>query len=73
MRLSCEVTLNLTENPETLELMQRTGFTRIFCGLETPEIKALTANKKRQNLLSPILESVRTLNRHGMEISLQDY
>jgi hopanoid C-2 methylase len=69
VRLSCEATLNISSHTEILKLMQEAFFTNIFCGIETPETGALKAIKKGQNLRTPILEAVDTLNRYGMEVA----
>ncbi|HWH71748.1 MAG TPA: DUF4070 domain-containing protein, partial [Candidatus Sulfotelmatobacter sp.] len=69
LRLACEATLNLSAYPQVLELMRQAGFVTVFCGIETPELTALRALKKTQNLRRPILESIQTLNRYGLEVA----
>jgi radical SAM superfamily enzyme YgiQ (UPF0313 family) len=69
LRLACEATLNISGHPQILELMRQAGFITVFCGTETPEPEALRAMKKTQNLRRPILESVQTLNRYGLEVA----
>jgi radical SAM superfamily enzyme YgiQ (UPF0313 family) len=69
LRLACEATLNISIYPHILELMRQAGFITVFCGTETPEPAALRAMKKTQNLRRPILESVQTLNRYGLEVA----
>ncbi len=69
VRLSCEATLNIASHIKILELMREAFFTNVFCGIETPEHGALKFMKKGQNLRAPILESVDTLNRYGMEVA----
>jgi hopanoid C-2 methylase len=69
LRLACEATLNISIYPKILELMRQAGFITVFCGTETPEPEALRAMKKTQNLRRPILESVQTLNRYGLEVA----
>ncbi|HUI21123.1 MAG TPA: B12-binding domain-containing radical SAM protein [Methylocella sp.] len=66
--LSCEATLNIARSPEILKLMREAAFDTIFCGIETPEPEALKAIDKRHNMMVPILDAVRTINRHGMEV-----
>lgn len=68
IRFSCEATLNISTHPKILELMRESLFVTMFCGIETPEPVALRAMKKSQNLRTPILESVKTLNRYGIEV-----
>ncbi len=66
---SCEATLNIAKRPEILELMREALFETVFCGIETPEPVALRAMSKEHNMMVPILEGVRTLNRYGIEVS----
>ena len=69
LRLSCEASLNLSQYPQILERMRQARFVTVFCGIETSEPAALRAMKKAQNLRRPILESVETLNRYGLEVA----
>jgi radical SAM superfamily enzyme YgiQ (UPF0313 family) len=68
LRFACEATLNVAKNERVLALMRDAGFTTVFCGIETPEPKALKFMSKDQNLRMPILEAVRRLNDHGLEV-----
>jgi len=68
LNLSCEATLNIARTPEVLALMREAGFDTIFCGIETPEPEALKGMDKKQNLVMPILDSVRAINKHGMQV-----
>ena len=68
MRLACEATLNIAKRPEILEKMREAYFVTIFCGIETPDPDALKAMQKDHNMMVPILEGVRTINEHGMEV-----
>ena len=67
VHLSCEATLNLVTHTGILEQMREAGFTNVFFGIETPEPTALKAMKKGQNLRTPILEAVQTVNHYGIE------
>jgi radical SAM superfamily enzyme YgiQ (UPF0313 family) len=67
VHLSCEATLNMVTHAKILEEMRLAGFTNVFFGVETPEPTALKAMKKGQNLRTPILEAVQTVNRYGIE------
>src|SRR5262249_19510328 len=68
LRLSCEATLNLAQNPDILAEMREAAFDTIFVGIETPEEEALLAAQKKQTLRQPILEAVQTLNNYGFEV-----
>ncbi|MCE0483983.1 MAG: B12-binding domain-containing radical SAM protein [Methylacidiphilales bacterium] len=67
VRLSCEATLNMATHTKVLEQMREAGFNNVFFGIETPEPRALKAMKKGQNLRTPILEAIATVNRYGIE------
>jgi hopanoid C-2 methylase len=66
---ACEATLNIAKQTEILELMRKANFTGMFVGIETPEADALDAIKKGHNNAVPMMESIRTLNSYGLEIT----
>jgi radical SAM superfamily enzyme YgiQ (UPF0313 family) len=65
---ACEATLNIAKQEALLEDMRRARFDTIFVGIETPELGALKAIDKGHNAAVPLIDSVRTLNRYGMEV-----
>jgi radical SAM superfamily enzyme YgiQ (UPF0313 family) len=69
MLFACEATLNIAKQTEVLELMREAQFTGLFVGIETPEADALKAMRKEQNVSLPMMESIRTLNRFGLEVT----
>ena len=69
MSFACEATLNIAKQPETLALMRESSFLGIFVGIETPEADALKAMRKNQNVAVPMMESIKTLNDHGLEVT----
>jgi radical SAM superfamily enzyme YgiQ (UPF0313 family) len=68
LKLSCEATLDLAQQPAILEQMREANFDTVFCGIETPETDALASMRKKQNLRQPILDAVATLNSYGLEV-----
>jgi radical SAM superfamily enzyme YgiQ (UPF0313 family) len=66
---ACEATLNIAKQTEILELMKEANFVGMFVGIETPEADALSAMRKGHNNAVPMLESIRTLNSYGIEIT----
>ena len=52
-----------------LELMREAQFVGMFVGIETPEADALKAMRKEQNVAVPMLESIKTLNDYGLEVT----
>ena len=65
---ACEATLNIARYPDILTMMRDAAFESIFCGIETPEPEALIAIDKGQNNQLPILDGVRIINEHGMQV-----
>ena len=63
-----EVTLNVAQDDELLELMRGANFTTIFVGIESPRAASLQETHKTQNLRESILESVHRIQRAGMEV-----
>ncbi len=68
MQFTCEATLNVAKQLEILALMREASFLGVFVGIETPEADALKAMRKNQNVAVPMLESIKTLNDHGLEV-----
>src|SRR4030095_12580490 len=68
LRFACEATLNIAKNERILALMREAGFITVFCGIETPEPRALRAMMKDQNLRLPIVEAVERINSYGVEV-----
>ena len=66
---ACEATLNIAKQTDILALMKEANFVGMFVGIETPEADALDAIKKGHNNAVPMLESIKTLNRYGIEIT----
>jgi len=65
---SCEATLNIAKQPDILRMLREARFDAVFVGIETPELGALKAMRKEHNAALPILEAIRTLNGHGLEV-----
>src|SRR5262249_16070963 len=45
------------------------NFVSVFCGIETPEADALRAMRKDHNNAVPMMDSIKTLNRYGLEVT----
>src|SRR5258705_6073102 len=69
LQFACEATLNIAKQPEILKLMRECSFLGIFVGIETPEADALRAMRKSQNVAVPMMESIKTLNDYGLEVT----
>jgi radical SAM superfamily enzyme YgiQ (UPF0313 family) len=67
-RFSTEASLDLAAEPELLEAMVHGGFQRVFLGIETPDPASLAQTGKRQNLRHPLVQSVETIRRAGLQV-----
>jgi radical SAM superfamily enzyme YgiQ (UPF0313 family) len=63
-----EASVNLADDPELCGLMAQAGFTKVFLGLETPSPEGLEECNKAQNRKRDLGDTVRTLQRFGMEV-----
>ena len=69
MLFACEATLNIAKQTDILSLMREAQFLGMFVGIETPEADALEAMRKQQNNAVPMLQSIKTLNDYGIEVT----
>lgn len=63
-----QVSINLADDEELLQLMGEANFHKIFVGIETPNLKALRDCGKYQNLKRDLVESVKIIQRHGIKV-----
>jgi len=63
-----EVSINLVDDEELMQLMTRAGFNRVFIGIETPNEASLTECSKNQNTSRDLVASVKTIQNHGLEV-----
>jgi radical SAM superfamily enzyme YgiQ (UPF0313 family) len=63
-----EVSINLADDEELIQLMAEAGFTSVFVGIETPNLDSLTECSKTQNKNRDMVESVKRIQRAGMEV-----
>ncbi len=65
---STEVSVNLADDAELLGLMVEAGFNTVFVGIETPNEAALSECGKSQNRNRDLVESVKRLQRAGLQV-----
>ncbi len=68
MPFSTEASINLVDDPELMRLMTRAGFNTVFVGIETPNEDSLTECSKNQNKGRDLVESVKQLQRAGLQV-----
>jgi radical SAM superfamily enzyme YgiQ (UPF0313 family) len=68
LEMMTEVTLNVAQDDELLDLMRLANFSTIFIGIESPRPASLQETHKTQNLRENILDAVHRIQRAGMEV-----
>jgi len=67
--LMTEVSLNLADDDELLDLMRNAGFDAVFVGLETPSAESLEECGKFQNKNRDLVGAVKKIHNYGMEVT----
>jgi len=63
-----EVSINLADDPELMDLMVAAGFNSIFVGIETPDEDSLLECNKVQNRRRDLMASVKRIQRAGLQV-----
>ena len=63
-----EASINLADDESLLDLMKEARFNQVFIGIETPEKASLEETGKTQNLKNDLLESVKRIQKKGIEV-----
>lgn len=66
---STEVSLNVADDPQLLQMMSDTNFFVIFTGIESPDEGTLVAMQKKQNTRRSIAESVQRIYAAGIYVT----
>ncbi len=68
MRFQTEVSIDLADDAELMDLMAKAGFDTIFVGIETPDEQSLSECNKKQNKGRDLVSCVKTLQHAGLEV-----
>ena len=68
MPFNTEVSINLADDAELLQLMGDAGFDTVFVGIETPDDGSLAECSKKQNLKRDMVEDVKRIQRAGLAV-----
>jgi radical SAM superfamily enzyme YgiQ (UPF0313 family) len=64
-----EASVNLATDDELMRMTRDAGFGFVFLGIETPSVESLIGAKKPVNAKLDLLDSVRRIQAHGIEVS----
>ena len=63
-----EVSINLGQDLEMIDLMTAANFDLVFIGVESPDEEVLSTTGKHQNLKNPLAESINNITRNGLSV-----
>jgi hypothetical protein len=69
VRFGGEMTLNLAEKPDLMQLLREANFESIFIGIESPRSDSLLETKKVQNVRGEMIDRIRAIQRHNIVIT----
>ena len=65
---STQVSINIADDKELMELMTQAGFNTVFVGIESPNEESLKGCNKLQNTNRNLLESIKTIQNYGLQV-----
>lgn len=68
MPFNTEISMNLADDEELMDMMVRAGFDTVFIGVETPDIEGLAECNKKQNLHRDLVADVKRIQRAGLQV-----
>ena len=68
LSFNTEVSINLADDDELMELMYKAGFDTVFIGVETPDEDSLAECNKKQNQHRDLVADVQRIQRNGMQV-----
>jgi radical SAM superfamily enzyme YgiQ (UPF0313 family) len=63
-----QASVNLGQDPEMIDLMTAANLREVFIGIESPDENVLQTSHKYHNIKNPLIESLHTLKKKGMEV-----
>jgi radical SAM superfamily enzyme YgiQ (UPF0313 family) len=63
-----EVSINLADDEQLMQMMVEAGFGTVFIGIETPDEDSLTECSKNQNKGRDLVEDVKRIQRAGLQV-----
>jgi len=65
---STEVSINLADDEELMEMMVKAGFDTVFIGIETPDESSLAECNKKQNKNRNLIADVKRIQHSGLQV-----
>lgn len=68
LTFSTEISINLADDEQLMDMMVEAGFTSVFIGIETPSDEGLAECSKKQNLHRNLVADVKRIQRAGLQV-----
>lgn len=68
IEFSCELTINVANHPDLLELFQEANFYSLFVGIESPRQQSLLEAGKHQNTRKDVLEDIKLIQSYHLSV-----
>jgi radical SAM superfamily enzyme YgiQ (UPF0313 family) len=68
LTFNTEVSINLADDDELMDLMYEAGFDTVFIGVETPDEDSLAECNKKQNRQRDLISDIKRIQRSGMQV-----
>jgi radical SAM superfamily enzyme YgiQ (UPF0313 family) len=63
-----EVSINISDDVELMNMMRLAGFDQVFIGIETPSNEGLAESSKDQNYNRNLTGDIKKIQRHGLQV-----
>jgi radical SAM superfamily enzyme YgiQ (UPF0313 family) len=63
-----EVSINVVDDEQLMQMMVEAGFATVFIGIETPDEDSLAECSKKQNMDRDLVEDVKRIQRAGLQV-----
>ena len=63
-----EVSINIADDIELMDMMREAGFDQVFIGIETPDNKGLIESNKTQNNNRDLIQDIKRIQKHGLQV-----
>ncbi len=67
-RLGAQASVELADDEELMQMMSEANFSKVFLGIETPDIDSLKECGKMQNVTKDLAKKVRIIQQYGMQV-----
>ena len=65
---STQISMNLADDSELMDLMYQAGFRSVFIGIESPDINSLRECRKKQNIGRDLIRQIRQIQQSGIQV-----